>query len=406
MGLFNFLKRKNKKQETEKVIDISTYGKKSNVSGEKAEAENNLTNTEQTALNVNKDFAEKDKEDSTFIYKNEQYGIEVHTSVHEETNIFSEPYNEVKAYVEFMNKYELIDSPQTHSPIDYVYFQFLNAGLHGIPDVRKCHEELFSKGFYEECDTPAAFLEGMKVSELKDLAKKIRLEVKGKKAVIIEAISNATTYEQLKSLLGYGVYHPSKKADEYKKEHQIEIEYYFLLKDQNISFDVFSEERKTRSLDDINFPMYKNSAKHDDFYFGTSDYEWIAEYYRRNGKLKKTAEFYLKIFFIELSGIQLNNVNWHEFKKDRVPKENWRIWNIEIDDNIIKKISELKEQIDDDLVSKVTNLKYPFSACPHSLFNQIIQLIKDDRFDDMAKEKVTIALNTNLEKIRKDLYGF
>ena len=405
MGLFDFFRGKKRKEEKKTSTNLVQDVKEKEDPKQGIEEAKPCPIVEPTPDDVNKDFEEKDKKDSAIVFKDEKHGIEVRASIHEENTIFSEPYNEVKAYVEFMDKYSLIDAPETHSPNGYVYFQFLNAGLHGVPDVRKCHEELFSKGFYEECDSPMVFLTGMTVSELKDLAEELGLEVKGKKAAIQDAIAKVTTYEQLKSILGYGMYHPSKKADDYKKAHQIEIEYYFQLKDQSISMEDFAEARKTESLDDINFPSYKKAAKQDEFYFGTGEYEWIAEYYRKKGKLKKTAEFYLKVFLIELSGIQLNNVNWHEFKKYHVTQENWKFWNIDIDDDVVGKIHDLRDEIDETLLNKVAGTKLPFNACPPNLFNQIIELIKVDKFDETTKQKLSIALNENLKKIRKDLYG-
>ena len=402
MGLFDFFRGKKRKEE-KKTIDLVHDVKEKDVTNQRVEETKPCPIVEPTPDEVNKDFEEKDKQDSTVVFKDEEHGIEVGASVHEETTIFSEPYNEVKAYVEFMDKYSLIDAPETHSPIEYVYFQFLNAGLHGVPDVRKCHEELFNKGFYEECDSPMDFLTEMTFSELRELAKELGLKAKGKRVVIQDAIAKVTTYGQLKSILGYGMYHPSKKADDYKKEHQIEIEYYFQLKDQSVSLEDFAEARKTESLDDINFPSYKKAARQDEFYFGTSEYKWIAEYYRRKGKLKRTAEFYLKVFLIELSGVQLNNVNWHDFKKYHVTPENWKFWNIEIDDDVVEKIHDLKNEIDETLLSKVTGTRLPFNACPPNLFNQIIDLIKDDKLDEVTKQKLSIALNENLKKIRKEL---
>lgn len=404
MGLFDFFRGKKRKEE-KKTIDLVHDVKEKDVTNQRVEETKPCPIVEPTPDEVNKDFKEKDKQDSTVVFKDEEHGIEVRASVHEETTIFSEPYNEVKAYVEFMDKYSLIDAPETHSPIEYVYFQFLNAGLHGVADVRKCHEELFDKGFYEECDSPMDFLTEMTFSELRELAKELGLKAKGKRVVIQDAIAKVATYDQLKSILGYGMYHPSKKADDYKKEHQIEIEYYFQLKDQSVSLEDFAEARKTESLDDINFPSYKKAARQDEFYFGAGEYEWIAEYYRKKGKLKRTAEFYLKVFLIELSGIQLNNVNWHDFKKYHVAPENWKFRNIEIDDDVVEKIHDLKNEIDETLLSKVTGTRLPFNACPPDLFNQIIDLIKDDKLDEVTKQKLSIALNENLKKIRKELYG-
>ena len=114
----------------------------------------------------------------------------------------------------------------------------------------------------------------------------------------------------------------------------------------------------------------------------------------------------MRVLIIELSGAQLNNTNWKEFKEVKVPKENWHFWKIEISDDVTEEIKKLAPYIDEDLINKVTEYKLPFNACPANLFKQIVELIINDKFDKETKKKIIGALTENLAKIRKDLYGF
>ncbi|MGY5139377.1 hypothetical protein ACUZ9N_01445 [Mycoplasmopsis gallinarum] len=360
---------------------------------------------------ANRDFIEKDKQEKIHVIKseheteNELVNITITTEVRE-NNPFYEPYNETYAYLLFFNKYPVIEAPENRDKLNYVSFEFRRAGVNNINEVRKLHEELFSKGFYKKGNDALLYLNRLKVSELKEISKAFSLQIKGKKDSLIEQLNQLLSFDQLKIYFGYDIYELSEKVDEFKKEHKFEIEYYFELYDNNINFTEFLKLRETRSLDDINFQYHKAEWKHDEFYLGSSHLRWIGKYFLRNNKFKKASEYFLRVLLIELSGAQLNNINWKEFKKARTPKEYWDFWPIEISDNITEKIKKLAPYIDEDLINKVTEYKLPFNACPTNLFKQIIELIINDKFDKETKKKIVGALTENLAKIRKDLYGF
>ena len=440
MSIFDFFKRKKKKEttSTKEASDIqaeNTLTAHSLGTQELADSGKDITVEEKSMFcpkcgtklldgfcpkcgelidfdkDANKDFIEKDKQEKIHVIESEHetengsIKVTITTEV-SESNPFNVPYDETYAYLLFFNKYPVIEAPENRDKLNYVWFEFTRAGVNNINEVRKLHEELFSKGFYKKGNDPLLYLNRLKVSELKEVSKAFNLQIKGKKDSLIEQLSQLISFDQLKSYFGYDIYELSEKVDEFKKEHKFEIEYYFELYDSNINFNEFLKLRETKSLDDINFQYHKAEWRHDDFYLGSSHLQWIARYYLRNNKFKKASEYFLRVLLIELSGAQLNNTNWKEFKKMRVPKENWHFWKIEISEDVTEEIKNLAPYIDEDLINKVSEYKVPFNACPTNLFKQIVELIINDKFDKETKKKIIEALTENLAKIRKDLYGF
>lgn len=355
----------------------------------------------------NEEFKENDETERTTIETiDTNFGkVTVTATVSETTPFDNIPYDETYVYFLFMEKYTCIECPDNRDPLDYVSFKFRYAGLNGVNDVRKLHIELFEKGFYERAESPELYLKLLMVPQLKDIAAKFNIKVKGKKDVIIETLENSLSYNQLKEYLGYDVYVLSNVAHQFYESHKIEYEYHFLLHDTSMSLENYRELRKAKSLDKINFSYHKYGCKHDEFYLGTYDYLWIADYYLRSSKNEKALEYYLKVFYIQLSGMQLNYVNWNEFKKCGINPNKFRLRLINIDKNVADSIRNLSSYLTDDMFIKSTDLKLKFNACPNELFKQIVQLIIENKLDDITKDKIESALNDNLIIIKKNIYG-
>lgn len=86
--------------------------------------------------------------------------------------------------------------------------------------------------------------------------------------------------------------------------------------------------------------------------------------------------------------------------------ENRRDVPIKFNYNLVNSIKANAEYINDEMITKATTEKLVFTACPPELFNNIIKLIIEDKFDRETKKKIEEALNNNLSTIRNNLYGF
>ena len=424
---FDIFKRKKKEHSTLKEVDNADVANKdigTNRIDDKAHEQNDECCSEcgtvlingfcpkcgeltENSKSKNEEFKEKEEAERLRVETiNTHFGKATITATISETTPFDNiPYDETYAYFLFMEKYTCIESPDNRDPLDYVSFKFRSAGLNGVNDVRKLHIELFEKGFYKIAESPEPYLILLKTPQLKDIAVKFNIKVKGRKEAIIETLENSLSYNHLKEYLGYDVYVLSDVAHQFYELHKIEYEYYFLLHDTSMSLENYKEVRKVKDLDEINFSYHQNSCKDDEFYLGTGDYLWIADYYLRNSKNTKALEYYLKVFYIQLSGMQLNYVNWKEYKKCRINPNEFHIWLINIDKNVVDSIRSLSSYLTDDLLTKTTDLKLKFNACSKELFNQIVQLIIENKLDETTKDKIESTLNDNLIIIKKNIYG-
>lgn len=354
--------------------------------------------------NINKEFLERDKKENvvTYEYKfknnDSKATVTVTTSVHEPSNPFDYPYNESYAYQKFMDKYRYIDSPEHRDPLNYVYREFLDAGVKNVKGVRKIHEELFEKGLYKVSNDPISYLKNLKSSELRELAKKLNLQIKGKKDDFINQIKASVDYNTLKNIFDYDMYEFSEKVFDYGGIFiDLKREYNNSLADKSISFLDFIKLRETTSVDELNYRYYKK----------INDTKRLANYdkNKKNECVQESKEL-LKTLYIELSGTIYNVENWKEFKKIRLKPENRRDVPIKFNYNLVNSIKANAEYINDEMITKATTKKLVFTACPPELFKNIIKLIIEDKFDRETKKKIEEALNNNLSTIRNNLYGF
>ena len=205
--------------------------------------------------------------------------LRVTTSVHEASNPFDYPYNESYAYQKFMDKYRYIDSPEHRDPLNYVYREFLDAGVKNVKGVRKIHEELFEKGLYKVSNGPISYLKNLKSSELRELAKKLNLQIKA-----------SVDYNTLKNIFDYDMYEFSEKVFDYGGIFvDLKREYNNSLADKSISFLDFIKLRETTSVDELNYRYYKK----------INDTKRLANY-DKNKKMNvfKSLKNYLKRFIL------------------------------------------------------------------------------------------------------------
>lgn len=167
---------------------------------------------------------------------------------------------------------------------------------------------MFEKGLYKVSNDPISYLKNLKSSELRELAKKLDLQIKGKKDDFINQIKASVDYNTLKNIFDYDMYEFSEKVFDYGGIFvDLKREYNNSLADKSISFLDFIKLRETTSVDELNYRYYKK----------INDTKRLTNYdkNKKNECVQESKEL-LKTLYIELSGTIYNVENWKEFKKN------------------------------------------------------------------------------------------
>ena len=113
-------------------------------------------------------------------------------------------------------------------------------------------------GLYKVSNDPISYLKNLKSSELRELAKKLNLQIKGKKDDFINQIKASVDYNTLKNIFGYDMYEFSEKVFDYGGIFvDLKREYNNSLADKSISFLDFIKLRETTSVNELNYRYYK-----------------------------------------------------------------------------------------------------------------------------------------------------
>lgn len=108
---------------------------------------------------------------------------------------------------------------------------------------------MFEKGLYKVSNDPISYLKNLKSSELRELAKKLNLQIKGKKDDFINQIKASVDYNTLKNIFDYDMYVFSEKVFDYGGIFvDLNREYNNSLADKSISFLDFIKLRETTSV--------------------------------------------------------------------------------------------------------------------------------------------------------------
>ena len=149
---------------------------------------------------------------------------------------------------------------------------------------------MFEKGLYKVSNDPISYLKNLKSSELRELAKKLNLQIKGKKDDFINQIKASVDYNTLKNIFDYDMYELSEKVFDYGGIFvDLKREYNNSLADKSISFLDFIKLRETTSVNELNYRYYKK----------INDTKRLANY-DKNKKMNvfKSLKNYLKRFIL------------------------------------------------------------------------------------------------------------
>lgn len=301
-------------------------------------------------------------------------------------------YNEVLVYYTFLNKYPSIKRPDLLRESDYPHFMFSQVG---ITDVKKVHVELVSKGFYEKASS-ADILSTYKVGEIKDVAAKLNLIVKGKKEDIIDQIVSQANEYKLSSILGDSVLSISSYGKSWMKDHEDEYNYYTSDKDFS-SLEDYISYWKTHDAKTEKRKNCLNAIKQDKESFGRYDYDTLISMLKEEENYREITLCYLKELLIDVSGA-LNYSTWKKagFARNIIKECN----SIVFAPYLLRTFPKYRQYYEPEMIDEVYTLNLPIIACSKEDFKDIAEMMFDGTMNEDTCKMYSSKISKNLVQIR------
>ena len=306
-------------------------------------------------------------------------------------------YNEVLAYYTFLTKFPTINKPELMRECDYPHFMFSKIGVN---EVGKLHTELVSKGFYEKASNSEA-LSTYRVGEIKEIAAKLRLSVKGKKDELIKQIVSQADDTLLSMELGDKVQSITKYGQAWLLDHKDEYGFYTSEKD----FDSLESYIAFWAKHDPHTVAKKDCLKeirNDKESFGRYKYDTLIKILAEENDMEGITVCYLKELLIDMSGV----LNWSAWKRCQFDKEIIEECSrIYIATPYLKRqFPKYKEYYDVSMIEEAYQINLPINACSVEDFKYIAEMMFDGTLDNdtanyyadkLKKRLVSIVLRKN-----------
>ena len=339
-----------------------------------------------TSLKITSESRKIDEKTTEYVQKVNGIRIATVTATIQDSpsaeELFMEDYCEEKAYLTFLHKYESIRSSKNSSEGDYPHWMFMSCG---VKEVKKLHEELESKGYYEKAD-PIHFVSIFKVGELRDLASKLGIEVHGKKEDIQKQIADVSSVDKLEEVAGFSVDMISKFGSDYLKDNELKWEYYCSVDTSVVSFEQFKKTRETSSTEDIGLKDINKDIRGDKDNFGRNGY------YRRYGFYLEHDE--IELAFIDLLTvlrIDLSGVCAYKAIKEYPDEADFRT----------KEFSQIYFNFG--MLDKVYQVELPLDATDKMLMGEILNKIFSGELDNSHQNEYREKLNKSFEEKAKTI---
>lgn len=278
--------------------------------------------------------------------------------------LFMAEYNEEFAYLTFIDKYPAIKVSTLLTEGDYPHWMWMSRG---VKEVHKLHAELEGKGMYCPAD-PAHFVSIYKAGKLREIASAAGVAVKGKKEDIQQQLAAALTTDQLEKYSGDKVEMVSPLGKSYMQERQLKWEYYCSEFYPDKPFEAYAEERKGKSLEDMELESINREIKSDKESYGRN------AYYSRSGIFEKREDHeralidLLTVLRIDLSGVCAYKAIKEFGDEFRDPSNS----EISFAPGLLKEIESKKQWFKPSMIETVYRIKLPLDATDQLLFMEII----------------------------------
>lgn len=278
--------------------------------------------------------------------------------------LFMAEYNEEFAYLTFIDKYPAIKVSTLLIEGDYPHWMWMSRG---VKEVHKLHAELEGKGMYCPAD-PTHFVSIYKVGKLREIASAAGVAVKGKKEDIQQQLAAALTTDQLEKYSGDKVEMVSPLGKSYMQERQLKWEYYCSEFYPDKPFEAYADERKGKSLEDMELENINREIKSDKESYGRNAYYSRSGIFEKRGDHERALIDLLTVLRIDLSGVCAYKAIKEFGDEFRDPSNS----EISFAPGLLKEIESKKQWFKPSMIEAVYRVKLPLDATDQLLFMEII----------------------------------
>lgn len=333
-------------------------------------------------------------------------------------------YNEVLAYFRFFNKYKYIKSSNFLKENDYPWTAFAGTG---VDSIHSLHKELETKGFYLPANVTDT-LNCFKLPEIRNVASKLNIQVKGNKESIIKTIAENANIDEVNGILNcFVVSRQELKANEYKKRHLVEYEFYnreisgislaefkemvaeysleevtsyFDLNDSDLSFDQYIKKRENFSVADLQWQKLQKKLKNSKEDFGRDVYYEMAEFLYSEDKNKDALIMFLRVLYLDLSGANIYKAWQFYLGSDKENIEDRKECVVTcLTSTLFDRILELKEYFDGNMFNEIYSIKLPIHACSNKKYEEIVNDTMNGAVDYTYIRKLEKTIDNSLKTI-------
>lgn len=330
------------------------------------------------------------KEVETYTRNNLKYHIieTVDNNGYTYTRPFIE-YNELYAYYKFLLRCPILNKNKVLKEFEYNEKFYETIGVESITGL---YNELVAKGFYEKASNSDT-LYTYKVSELKDLAKKFNIKVKGKKEEIVEQIITQVSEDKLSNELIDTIQSISEYGELWLKEHNDEYDYYNSSKE----FDSLEEYKKFWQTHDYHTERKKdclNAIQKDKRLFGRFHYNTLIGLLKEENDMNGVTICYLKELLLELSGA----LNWETIERcsfDKIKMFKYMIIG-PIPPHLKMQFPKYKKYYLSSMIEEAYKIALPLNICSKEDFKDFAEIMFDGMLDEETEKSYVERLKNKL----------
>ena len=271
----------------------------------------------------------------------------------------------------------------------------------GIRDCVEYHKQLIQEGYFEKAST-SEMLDAFKVPELKNMLLELEQPVSGKKADLISRILTNADESFINEHVTETLFKLSDKGEGFLKEHQSYAEIH-----KHKNWDVDWKEYDANAKDgeeylSVMWRIFNQKVKNCSINEGRNIYLNMYQLTREKGNMSDALELLLKVFYIDLSGVEgmsmydLYHQNLYT-KKDL--KEHFMV-SVMVPPGNIASLREFENVYDSDMIDQLFAWKLPLNICSIDLFREIIESGIYGIFDEeITEKKLQTAYNKYVDSI-------
>lgn len=252
----------------------------------------------------------------------------------------------------------------------------------GIKDVPAYHRKMIKEGYLAP-STYEEKLSALKVTDLKDILRELKLPLSGKKDALIQRILSIDSHEVVSKHFSQKLYSITQKGKYFLEDNE---DYIRIHKHGNWEIDwqeYDSRKQPGYSFYDVVWGIF-NERILTCTDFGRNEYYLMYELLMEENKRKRACQMILHVLYIDLSGTSgkylLESYNSKYINKNELISNLYNT--LFMAPGIIGPIAEFKDVYEEAFVDRLYEHQLPVQVCSKQLFKSIINALISNTFDE------------------------